>query len=83
MGQWKGEKESVSLLCPNNLQLPREGGRKDTLVREYTAVEVEGIVREQMQSDLEKLLREGARQMLEIALQEEVDEYIKRNRSVS
>ena len=79
MGQWKGEKESVSLLCPNNLQLPREGGRKDTLVREYTAVEVEGIVREQMQSDLEKLLREGARQMLEIALQEEVDEYIKQH----
>ena len=48
-------------------------------MREYTAVEVEGIVREQMQSDLEKLLREGARQMLEIALQEEVDEYIKQH----
>ena len=48
-------------------------------MREYTAVEVEGIVREEMQSDLEKLLREGARQMLEIALQEVVDEYIKQH----
>ncbi len=48
-------------------------------MREYTTVEVEGIVREEMHSDLERLLREGARQMLEIALQEEVDEYIKQH----
>ena len=48
-------------------------------MREYTTVEVEGIVREQMQSDLEQLLREGARQMLAVALREEVDEYIKQH----
>ncbi len=29
-------------------------------MREYTAVEVEGIARNELQSDLEKLLREGA-----------------------
>jgi ERCC4-related helicase len=44
-------------------------------VREYTTVEVEGIVRTEMQSDLENFLREGARQMLKVALQEEVAEY--------
>ncbi len=46
-------------------------------MREYTTVEVEGIVRTEMQSDLEELLREGARRMLEVALQVEVAEYIK------
>ena len=46
-------------------------------MREYTTVEVEGIVRTEMQSDLENFLREGARQMLKVALQEEVAEYIK------
>ena len=35
-------------------------------MREYTAVEVEGIARNELRSDLEKLLREGARQMLEV-----------------
>ena len=48
-------------------------------MREYTTVEVEGIVRGQMQSNLEQLLREGARQMLAVALREEVDEYIKQH----
>ena len=67
-GVGRGKKESVSLLCPKNPQLPREGGRKDTLVREYTTVEVEGIVRTEMKSDLENLIREGARRMLEVAL---------------
>ena len=43
-------------------------------MREYTAVEVEGIARNELRSDLEKLLREGARQMLEVALQTEVAE---------
>ena len=68
--------ESVSLLCPKNLQLPLVGGRKDTLVRECTTAEVEGIVRTEMQSDLESFLREGARRMLKVALQVEVSEYI-------
>ena len=44
-------------------------------MREYTAVEVEGIARNELRSDLEKLLLEGARQMLEVALQTEVAEY--------
>ena len=48
-----------STLCPINPQLPREGGRKDTFMREYTTVEVEGIVRTEMKSDLENLIREG------------------------
>ncbi len=48
-------------------------------MREYTAVEVEGIARNELQSDLEKLLREGARQMLEVALQTEVAEYTERH----
>ena len=48
-------------------------------MREYTTVEVEGIVRTEMQSDLEKLLREGARQMLGVALQAEVAEYIQQH----
>ena len=46
-------------------------------MRQYTTVEVEGIVRDEIQSDLDRLLREGARQMLEVALQVEVAEYIK------
>ena len=37
-------------------------------MREYTTVEVEGIVRTEMKSDLENLIREGARRMLEVAL---------------
>ena len=48
-------------------------------MREYTAVEVEGIARNELRSDLEKLLREGARQMLEVALQTEVAEYTERH----
>jgi hypothetical protein len=80
MGDGRGRKESVSLLCPINLQLPLDGGRKDTLVREYTAVEVEDIVRTEVTFDLEKLLREGARRMLEVALEVEVAEYVKEHR---
>ena len=48
-------------------------------MREYTAVEVEGIARNELRSDLEKLLREGARQMLAVALQTEVAEYTERH----
>ncbi len=48
-------------------------------MREYTTVEVEGIVRTEMQSDLESVLREGARRMLEVALQVEVAEYIQQH----
>ena len=51
-------------------------------MREYTAVEVEGIARDELRSDLEKLLREGARQMLEVALQTEVAEYTERHGQV-
>ena len=46
-------------------------------MREYTTVEVEGIVRTEMKSDLENLIREGARPMLEVALQVEVAECVK------
>ena len=48
---WKGEERELSLLCFITPQLPREGGRKDTLMREYTTVEVEDIVRSEMKSD--------------------------------
>ncbi len=49
-------------------------------MREYTTVEVEGIVRTEMKSDLENLIREGARPMLEVAPQVEVAECVKEPR---
>jgi len=47
-------------------------------VKEYTLLEVEGIVKDELSTSLEGLLRQGARKMLQSALETEVSEYIAR-----
>ena len=59
-GVVKEKRERILIKSQQTYSSLWRGGRKDTLMREYTAVEVEGIARNELQSDLEKLLREGA-----------------------
>ena len=47
-------------------------------MKEYTLLEVEGIVKDELSTSLEGLLRQGARKMLQSALETEVSEYIAR-----
>ena len=73
IGIGREKKESISLLCPITPQLPREGGRENTLGREYTTVEVEGIVR----CLIWRTSSGKDATVLEVALYEEVAEYVK------